>query len=214
VDYALAAHAKRLALFHHDPLRDDDALDRLVEICRQRVVSAGGDLDVFAAAEGQVLELKGQGRSVSPLNRAVKAEVTDHVPAIATTVLIADGDPAIVQLLVESLQTDGLHLLTAADGETALRMAHAERPALMLLDSHMPRLEGVDVVRTLRGDADPYFRTVPVVLMTANAGPENTATGFAAGVTDYLLKPFAPSLVRARVRAWLLRGDASTRSRM
>jgi CheY-like chemotaxis protein len=214
VDYALAAGAKRLALFHHDPLRDDDALDRLVEICRQRVVSAGGDLDVFAAAEGQVLELKGQGSSVSPLNRAAKAEVTDHVPAIATTVLIADDDPTIVQLLVESLQTDGLHLLTAADGETALRMAHAERPALMLLDSHMPRLEGVDVVRTLRGDADPYFWTVPVVLMTAKAGPENTATGFAAGVTDYLLKPFAPSLVRARVRAWLLRGDASTRSRM
>jgi phosphoribosyl 1,2-cyclic phosphodiesterase/ActR/RegA family two-component response regulator len=212
VDYALAAGAKRLALFHHDPLRDDDALDRLVEICRQRVVSAGGSLDVFAAAEGQVLELKGQGGSVSPFNRAVMAEVREDVPAVARTVLIADDDPTIVQLLLASLQTDGLHLLTAADGETALRMARAERPALMLLDSHLPRLEGVDVVRTLRADSDPYFWTVPVVLMTTKAGPENTATGFTAGVTDYLLKPFTPSLVRARVRAWLLRGNASTKS--
>ena len=211
VDYALAAGAKRLALFHHDPLRDDDALDRLVEICRQRVVSAGGYLDVFAAAEGQGLELKGHGSSVSPLRRAVMAEVTDNVPAVAATVLIADDDPTIVQLLIASLQTDGLRLLTAADGEAALRMAHTERPALMLLDSHMPRLEGVDVVRTLRADSDPYFWTMPLVLMTAKAGPENTATGFAAGVTDYLLKPFSPSFVRARVRAWLLRGDASTR---
>lgn len=211
VDYALAAGAKRLALFHHDPLRDDDALDRLVEICRQRVVSAGGHLDVFPAAEGQVLELKGQGRRVAPLHQAVMAEVTDDVPAIAATVLIADDDPTIIQLLVESLQTDGLQLLTAADGDTALRMARTERPALMLLDSHMPRLEGVDVVRSLRADSDPYFWTVPIVLMTAKAGPENTATDFAAGVTDYLLKPFMPSLVRARVRAWLLRGDASRR---
>ena len=91
-------------------------------------------------------------------------------------------------------------------------MARAERPALMLLDSHMPRLAGVDVVRALRADPDLYFRTVPVVLMTGKAGPENTVTGFADGVTDYLLKPLAPSLVRARVRAWLLRGDASTKS--
>jgi phosphoribosyl 1,2-cyclic phosphodiesterase/CheY-like chemotaxis protein len=212
VDYALTAGAKRLALFHHDPLRDDDALDRLVEICRQRVVSAGGSLEVFAAAEGQVLELRGQGNNVSPRSRAVMAEVMDDVPAIAATVLIADADPTIVQLLVESLQTDGLKLLTAADGETALRMARAERPVLMLLDSHMPRLAGVDLVRALRADSDSYFRTVPVVLMTGKAGAENTATGFAAGVTDYLLKPFAPSLVRARVRAWLLRGDASTKS--
>ena len=214
VDYALAAEAKRLALFHHDPLRDDDALDRLVELCRQRVVSAGGRLEVFAAAEGQVLELEGQGGRAAPRHRQVKAEVTDGVPAVAPTVLIADDDPTVVQLLVESLQPDGLHLLTAADGETALRIARSERPVLMLLDSHIPGLEGVDIVRSLRGDSDPYFWSVPVVLMTAKAGPENTAAGFAAGVTDYLPKPFAPALVRARVRAWLLRGDASTGRRM
>ena len=57
VDYALAAHARRLALTHHDPLRDDGALDRLVEVCRERARRAGGTLDVFAAAEGQLIEL-------------------------------------------------------------------------------------------------------------------------------------------------------------
>jgi DNA-binding response OmpR family regulator len=129
-------------------------------------------------------------------------------------VLIADDDPTVVQLLIESLQPDGLHLLTAADGETALRIARAERPVLMLLDSHVPGLEGVDIVRSLRADSDPYFWSVPVVLMTAKAGSENTAEGFAAGVTDYLPKPFAPALVRARVRAWLLRGDAGAKRRI
>ena len=76
---------------------------------------------------------------------------------------------------------------------------------MLLLDWQMPGSSGVEVTRALRGDADPYFRTVPVVLITAQAGAENTAAGFAAGVTDYLTKPFRPAHVRARVRAWLLR---------
>jgi CheY-like chemotaxis protein len=212
VDYALAAGARRLALFHHDPLRDDDAVDRLVESCRRRVVTAGGGLDVFAAAEGQVLELKEPASALSPPISPLAAAMTAEAPAAAQTVLIADDDPTIVQLLVASLRSEGLRLLTASDGETALRMARAERPALILLDWHMPRLEGVQVARALRADIDAYFQTVPVVLITAETGPENTAAGFAAGVTDYLTKPFKPPLVRARVRAWLLRAEASPRS--
>jgi DNA-binding response OmpR family regulator len=76
---------------------------------------------------------------------------------------------------------------------------------LILLDWHMPGLEGPEVTRALRADADPYFRNVPVVLLTAESGTEKTEAGFAAGVTDYLTKPFKPPLVRARVRAWLQR---------
>jgi hypothetical protein len=55
VDYAVAARAKRLALTHHDPLRDDEAVDRVVEMCRRRASAAGTGLEVFAAAEGQEL---------------------------------------------------------------------------------------------------------------------------------------------------------------
>jgi len=55
---------------------------------------------------------------------------------------------------------------------------------------------------------DPYLRSVPIVLLTGETGSENTAAGFAAGVTDYLTKPFKPPFVRARVRAWLVRGSA------
>jgi DNA-binding response OmpR family regulator len=69
----------------------------------------------------------------------------------------------------------------------------------------MPGLSGVEVTRRLREDADPYLRGLPVVLITAQAGVEDTAVGFAAGVTDYLTKPFRPAHVRARVHAWLLR---------
>jgi two-component system phosphate regulon response regulator PhoB len=90
----------------------------------------------------------------------------------------------------------------------ALDLARAERPALLLLDWQMPRASGVEVTRALRGDSDPHLRATPVVLITAQSGAENTAAGFAAGVTDYLTKPFRPAHVRARVRAWLLRRSA------
>jgi CheY-like chemotaxis protein/phosphoribosyl 1,2-cyclic phosphodiesterase len=210
VDYAVAAGAKRLALFHHDPQRDDAAVDRLTEICRERGVPGG--LEVFAAAEEQTLELTGTGVD-APTGMAAAAPAESAESAASArgglggprTILIADDDPTVVQMLTLTLQPEGFRLLTASDGETALRMARAERPALILLDWQMPGADGVAVTRALRADADPTLRDVPVVLLTGQTGAENTAIGFASGVTDYLTKPFKPTFVRTRVRAWLLR---------
>jgi CheY-like chemotaxis protein/phosphoribosyl 1,2-cyclic phosphodiesterase len=209
VDYALAAHARRLALTHHDPLRDDDAVDQLVEVCRERVRRAGGTLDVFAAAEGQIIELtRREARAPRPRRRAAASTVSQSTPA--HVVLIADDDPVILELLKTTLRSDAFRLYTATDGETALRIARSVRPSLILLDWLMPGLDGTEVTRALRAESDPYFRDVPIVLITAEAGAAKTQEGFASGVTDYLTKPFKAPFVRARVRAWLERvgGDA------
>jgi CheY-like chemotaxis protein len=211
VDYALAAGARRLALCHHDPLRDDEALDEVVEICRQRVATSGGRLDVFAAAEGQILELSGRGGAAAHAVPAGLTALPTLAPVEGQTILIADDDPAVLQLLTLTLQPDGFRLLTAGDGETALHMARTERPALIVLDWHMPGADGIEVTRALRADADPYLREVPVVLITATTGADSTAVGFAAGVTDYLTKPFKLAHVRTRVRAWLLRRGTARR---
>ena len=207
VDYGMAADARRLALFHHDPLRSDEALDALVETCRARAVAAGSALEVFAAAEGQVVQLA-EGRT--------GAQRPDHAPASGAdpgshSVLIADDDPTIVQLLTLTLEPDGFRVVTAHDGPSALRRAALERPSLILLDWQMPGSDGIEVTRALRNHDDPALRDVPIVLITSQSGAENTAAGFAAGVTDYLTKPFRPAHVRARVQAWLQRqrGGAS-----
>src|SRR5215469_545285 len=78
----------------------------------------------------------------------------------------------------------------------------------LTLDWQMPSADGMEVTRRLRNEPDPALSVVPVVLITAQSGPENTAAGFAAGVTDYLTKPFRPAHVRTRVQAWLLRRPA------
>jgi CheY-like chemotaxis protein/phosphoribosyl 1,2-cyclic phosphodiesterase len=206
VDFALAAGVKRLALFHHDPLRDDAAVDQLVEACRQR--AAVGKLDVFAAAEGQTIELA-EREAVTPLvARQPEAAIAKGVGAASATILLVDDDPDIVRLLTMTLQSEGFRLLSASDGNAALEITRAERPDLLLLDWNMPGRNGLDVCRALRAEADPDLRNVPVVLLTAQVGAEDTAAGFAAGVTDYVTKPFKPAHIRARVHTWLRRKRA------
>jgi CheY-like chemotaxis protein/phosphoribosyl 1,2-cyclic phosphodiesterase len=208
VDVALAAGVKRLALFHHDPTHDDDTLDRLVEACRRRVAACHGALEVFAAAEGLVIELsKGEGIASSETERTASA-TADEIGGSnvdGATVLVVDDEPDIVDLLIATLAPEGYRLLPAHDGEAALHLARAERPSLILLDWRMSGRDGLEVCRALRDDPDPDLRRVPVVLLTAQMGEENIAAGFSAGVTDYLTKPFKPAHVRSRVRGWLLR---------
>jgi len=204
VDFALAARAERLALFHHDPLRTDDAMDRLVDRARARVADAGSSLDVFAAFEGQVIELGARAPSAEGLHAAPEALGSARLdgPAI---ILMVDDDPAIIDLLSLAFREDGFRLLSASDGETGLAMARAERPDLVLLDWSMPRRNGLEVCRALRADPDPKLREVPVVMLTVQNEREHTTAGFAAGASDYVVKPFKLTQVRARVHAWLLR---------
>ena len=207
VDWALAAGAKRLALFHHDPLRGDEALDRLLDQCRERAASVGGKLDVFAAAEGQAIDLaRPPAATAAAEPRAARAAAHPTAAPVSATVLIVDDEPDIVQLLTITLRSEGFRLLSANDGAAALAIARAERPDLILLDWNMPGASGLDVCRALRAEPDRHLRETPVVLVTGQAEAEDTAAGFAAGVTDYMTKPFKPAHVVSRVHAWLLRG--------
>ena len=203
VDFALAAGVKRLALFHHDPLRDDAALDQLVESCRRRAVAGG--LDVFAAAEGQTIELAERDAVTPRATRQPKAAIAKGVGAESATILLVDDDPDIVRLLTMTLRPEGFRLLSASDGNAALEIARAERPDLLLLDWNMPGRNGLEVCRALRAESDPDLRNVPVVLLTGQVEAEDTAAGFAAGVTDYVTKPFKPTHIRSRVHIWLRR---------
>jgi two-component system phosphate regulon response regulator PhoB len=179
-----------------------------VEVCRERAAAAGSELEVFAAAEGHVVELVEREASTTD---QVRLPTSGSPTTESQTVLVADDDPTIVQLLVSTLVREGFRVLTANDGENALRLARAERPALILLDWQMPGASGVEVTRRLRSETDPELRDTPVVLITAQSGTANTELGFAAGVTDYLTKPFRPAHVCSRVRAWLLRRGSGSR---
>jgi signal transduction histidine kinase/CheY-like chemotaxis protein len=110
-------------------------------------------------------------------------------------ILVVEDNPDMRDHVARLLEADGWPVDAVGDVATAL--AHP-RPLLVVSDVMLPGADGIDLVHALR--ADPERADVPVVLLTARAGPEAAADGFAAGATDYLAKPFAPTELQARVR--------------
>jgi DNA-binding response OmpR family regulator len=119
------------------------------------------------------------------------------------TVLIADDDADIRELVAYRMRRSGYAVLEAANGEEALELATGERPDLAILDVMMPRLDGFEVARRLR--AQDETAGIPIILLTARAQDADVARGFGAGADDYLRKPFSPQELAMRVQAILCR---------
>jgi DNA-binding response OmpR family regulator len=118
----------------------------------------------------------------------------------APTVVVAEDDPAIRELLAHHLEREGFSVIAVADGQAALRGArHAAD--LLVLDIGLPGVDGYDVVRTLRREE----RAVPIVMLTARTDEIDRVVGFELGADDYVCKPFSPRELVARVRAVLRR---------
>lgn len=105
-----------------------------------------------------------------------------------TTILVADDEKHIRELIEITLQQNDYHVLSAADGESALELATRERPQLALLDIRMPRMDGYEVCRQIK--QDPALNNMPVIFISAKAQEDEIKMGYEAGAQDYLLKPF------------------------
>jgi DNA-binding response OmpR family regulator len=116
------------------------------------------------------------------------------------TILLVDDDPKIRDLLRLYVEREGHRALFAADGEAALETALRGRPDLVLLDVMLPGLDGFEVCRRIRDASE-----VPIVLLTARSGEGDTVIGLDMGADDYVVKPFSPRELMARVRALLRR---------
>jgi len=121
----------------------------------------------------------------------------DNLPLV----LAADDDQLIRELIQFRLERSGYEVVTASDGDEALRLARERLPDLAVLDVMMPGLDGYEVTRQLR--ADEATSRIPVILLTARVQEADVAQGFEAGADDYLTKPFSPQELRARVQAIL-----------
>ena len=116
------------------------------------------------------------------------------------TILLVDDDPKIRELLRLYVERDGHRALFAADGETALDLAARRRPDIVLLDVMLPGIDGLEVCRRLREVSD-----VPILLLTARSAEGDRVVGLDLGADDYVVKPFSPRELMARVRALLRR---------
>jgi DNA-binding response OmpR family regulator len=117
------------------------------------------------------------------------------------TVLIADDDADIRELVTYRMTRSGYAVLQASDGEEAFELATGRRPDLAILDVMMPRCDGFEVTRRLR--AQEETAGIPIILLTARAQDADVARGFGAGADDYIRKPFSPQELAMRVQAIL-----------
>ena len=114
-----------------------------------------------------------------------------------TTVLVVDDDQKLLKMLQRTLLYEDLNVITAADGEEALRQVETHHPDILILDWMMPKMDGLEVVRHLRAGNSRAF----ILMLTARDALENRVEGLESGADDYLVKPFAPEELVARVHA-------------
>jgi phosphate regulon transcriptional regulator PhoB len=131
---------------------------------------------------------------------------------MAQDVLVVEDEPDIRNLIVLHLSRDGYRCRTATTGPDALREARSQPPDLIVLDLMLPELDGLEVCRRLR--ADPTTAALPVIMLTAKADEVDRIVGLELGADDYIVKPFSPKELVARVRAVLRRTRPPTAARV
>jgi phosphate regulon transcriptional regulator PhoB len=124
---------------------------------------------------------------------------------MAATVLVVDDEKDLVDLVKYHLEKEGLKCLEARDGETALQVAKERIPDLVVLDLMLPGLDGLEICRKLR--KDPKTSSIAIIMLTAKAEEVDRIVGLEMGADDYMVKPFSPRELVARVKAVLRRGQ-------
>ncbi|HEX6009826.1 MAG TPA: response regulator [Actinomycetota bacterium] len=119
------------------------------------------------------------------------------------TILVVDDDPDIARFVEVNLRSAGYDVSVASDGEQALEKAAALRPDLVLLDVMMPRIDGFEVAQRLR--RNPQTASTSIIMLTAKALSTDKVLGLTAGADDYIIKPFDPIELLARVKGTLRR---------
>ncbi|MCC7165627.1 MAG: response regulator transcription factor [Anaerolineae bacterium] len=120
-------------------------------------------------------------------------------------ILVVDDEIKFVNVMRGYLEQAGFGVVTASDGKNALAAFRREKPNLILLDLNLPEMDGLDVARTIRKESN-----VPIIMVTARMEETDRLVGLELGADDYIVKPFSPREVVARVRAVLRRVEGAT----
>ena len=124
----------------------------------------------------------------------------------SSTILLVDDEDSVQSLLTYPLERDGFRVVSARDGEEALRLFAGEQIDLVVLDIMLPKLDGLEVCKRLRAES-----SVPIIMLTARDDEFDTVLGLELGADDYITKPFSIREFRSRVRALLRRAGAPRR---
>src|SRR5215210_2547829 len=121
-------------------------------------------------------------------------------------ILVVDDDRVVRRIVIAKLYGLGYEVEEAEDGQEALEILEdGETPDLLITDSNMPRMNGLQLLRKLRESEDPVVAMLPVIMLTARQGEHDIIEGLETGLDDYVIKPFSPDELAARVQTALWR---------
>jgi phosphoribosyl 1,2-cyclic phosphodiesterase len=202
VDVAVAANARQLALYHHDPTRTDEAVDRLIETARTRAASIGADLIVTGAAEGVAIELRGAANA-NKFTPFLPSGLVKPVTSVAEEpVLIAGVAAEDRKLLTAAAKADGITISDIAIGKLKDAVSSGHPSLIVLGDAGgADPVELCAELRDLQAEAD---KDTPIIVI-ADQSRVPADKGEAAGVTDWLTRPYSLQYARSRLRAWMMR---------
>ncbi len=202
------AGVKKLVLTHHDPLRDDDAVDRILEGVQQGLRRDGAALEVQAAAEGLRLEVTGDpDRSAERAKTQFQARTAIDSAAGRHPVFLCVSDGPATAILSRAIAMEDLPCRIFTSHQELLQGAVDDRPALIFLEHNPPFIDGEETARALRQRGGPEAIQVPVVLVTGGDGSGHQDSGpkEETSATDWLVQPISLSYARTKIRAWVLR---------
>lgn len=202
VDVATAANVKTLALYHHDPSRGDDAVDALIAVARARV--GNGDLNVVGAAEGSAIELRGPANVTRTAPFLPSSLVEPNTSVTEELVLMAGVSPNDRAVLAAAAEADGIPSVSEVLTEQLVEAVQGGLPSLIFLGDALEGINPVSLCADLRALSGLDARDLPIIIVTDQAKVPDDK-GEAAGVTDWLTRPYSLQYARSRMRAWLMR---------
>ncbi len=204
VDVAIAANVKTLALYHHDPSRGDDAVDQLLGAARARVSAANAELEVIGAAEGAAVVLRGAANAnkASPF---LPSSLVEPATSVSDELVLIAGVPANDRaILMAAARADGVPSVSEVLIEQLKEAVQGGRPSLVFLGHALPGVDPVALCAELRALPGDDANDTPIIIV-ADQAQMPADKGEAAGVTDWLTRPYSLQYARSRLRAWLMR---------
>lgn len=206
VEYAVRvcrdAGVKRLLLTHHDPMRDDASIDRIVEGVRERLRDTKSNLHVEAAAEGLMIELHGTAIPSAQTKKHFQARTAISASSMSRSVLLFTATPNSTDTLSAAVRGESMPLVIATSEDDLIKRVAEEQFAVVLIEHNPPQRDGLALASAIRREETAGKVQVPIVLVTSR---DTTASRQNNIATDWLAAPFSLSYARTKIRAWALR---------
>ncbi|MCD6045147.1 MAG: metal-dependent hydrolase, beta-lactamase superfamily [Gammaproteobacteria bacterium] len=199
------AGAKKVALTHHEPARSDEAIEAHVRTIIDRFSPKMPEIEIFAAMEGQTIDLKSRdGQPASHHGKEISSATNTAAISVAheQSILVYAADPNIVALFTNGARANNVLVAVVDTIQAIEEQIKSKKIALLIIEHNPPQQDAVNIVKLLQQTLGAEANSTPIVVVSAH---KETLLTSREGISEYLTLPLSPAYVQTRILAWLLR---------